>query len=141
LPDPQRVDPPSRAPDGAINDIAYWSNCNPSRVYCEANPNDEATGVFEMRRLGWRIETWHKDGPRLIGGDAAADGSALTRLGMVLMSRPREKQAEYEAGKFAHADQQSARIGRQGGADPVVGLHGAAYTKPGVYTGEQRVRG
>jgi hypothetical protein len=139
LPDPQRHDPPSRTVDGAINEITYWSNLDPSRVYCEANPNDADTGVQEMRRLGWRVEVWHKDGPRLIGGDAASDGSALTRNGMIFMSRPREKQKAYEAEKYAKTDRRSASIGQFGGADPVVGQYGAARST--VDSREQRVRG
>lgn len=125
---PKRHDPPrSTNPDGAINEITRWKNIDPARVYCEANPNDHDTGVPEMKRLGWEVELQRKGGPVLIGGDAASDGSACTRNGMILMSRSREKHVEYEREKFAVADDRSRAIGRLGGADQVAGVYGHAH--------------
>lgn len=134
-----RIDPPSRVVDGAINDIARWSGLDPKRDYCEANPNDPDTGVQEMRRCGWNIESARKDGPRLIGGDAVSDSTNLTRNGMVLMSRLKETSAKYEAEKVQVAKDRSASIGQHGGADPVAGLYGLA--KSTVDSREQIVRG
>jgi hypothetical protein len=139
LGDSPRIDPPSRVVDGAINDIARWSNLDPKRDYCEANPNDADTGVAEMRRCGWTLESDRKDGPRLLGGDAASDGTQLTRNGMYLMSRPKERTKAYEADKFKVAYDRSAAIGQNGGADPVSGPYGAA--KSTADSREQLVRG
>lgn len=154
MPDPspqKRHDPPqSRVPDGAINDVTRWTikvagevrplSDDPDRVYCEANPNDPDCGVQEMRRLGWQLERARKDGPQLVGGDASSDGEILTRNGMHLMSRPRKAHQGYEAEKFRVADDRSRAIGQHGGADPIGGLHGLAYTKPGVDAHERIVR-
>lgn len=137
--DAPRIDPPSRTVDGAINDIARWSNLDPKRDYCEANPNDADTGVSEMRRCGWVIEQLRKDGPKLIGGDAANDGTNCTRNGMVLMSRAKDATKAYEAEKFKVARERSERIGQFGGVDPVSGLYGAA--KSTADSREQVVRG
>jgi hypothetical protein len=134
-----RIDPPSRVVDGAINDVARWSNLDPKRDYCEANPNDADTGVPELRRCGWRLETHSKDGPKLLGGDAASDGSQLVRNGMYLMSRPNEATRKYEAEKFQVAKDRSKAIGQNGGADPVVGPYGLA--KSTADAREQLVRG
>lgn len=134
-----RIDPPSRTVDGAINDIARWRNLDPSRDYCEANPNDADTGVSWMRHLGWTPETWRKDGPKLIGGEAASDGTQLTRNGMLLMSRAKDASKKYEAEKFQVAAERSARISHNGGIDPVTGLFGVA--KSTADSREQIVRG
>lgn len=112
---PKRHDPPTRPVDGDINDAAVWVNQDPNRVYCEANPNDEDTGVNEMLRLGWTVELARKDGPRAIGGAVAADGSQLTRKGQVLLSRDRTLHEQYLRQTWAVADQRSGAISSRGG--------------------------
>ncbi len=139
---PKRHDPPSRPVDGAINDIARWANLDKAnRDYCEANPNDNDTGVQEMRRLGWVIEKSRKDGPRLLGGDAATDGDVLARNGMYLMSRTREASQAYHAEKLAEADRRSSSIGKYGGADPVRDADGHALARVTEDARERVVRG
>lgn len=136
----KRHDPPrSTVPDGAINDITRWANLDPGRVYCEANPNDADTGVQEMSRLGWRKEAVRKDGPQLLGGDAASDGTLCTRNGMILMSKSRSAHVAYEREKFSVADVRSEAISQHGGADPIRGLYGKA--KNTADSREQIVRG
>ncbi len=128
MPDPQtppkRFDPPSSAPDGAMSERTRLSNLDPARVYCLANPNDFETGVPEMERLGWVIETKRKDGPRVVGGATAADGSALTVGGQIVMSRTRAAQEEYERTKLGMASMRSRAIGQKGGIDAVRGDQG-----------------
>lgn len=118
MPEAKRHDPPSRPVDGDINEQAVWVNLDPNRVYCEANPNDEDTGVAEMTRLGWVVESARKDGPRLAGGTAASDGSTLTRKGQVLMSRDRSLHQEALQSAWAVAKQRSGAIGEPGNYDP-----------------------
>ncbi|MSX03199.1 MAG: hypothetical protein F2813_08600 [Actinobacteria bacterium] len=125
---PKRIDPPSRPVDGDINDQAEIRNRDPSRVYCKANPNDYHTGVPAMERLGWIVETHRKDGPKVLGGQRAADGAALTIAGDVVMSRSREAQAAYEASKHGMADLRSTAIGQRGGIDGVRGDNGRLAT-------------
>lgn len=120
----KRIDPVSRSVDGAINDIACYTQLDPNRVYVEANPNDFYCGVQEMKRQGWEIETYRKDGPRIVGGETAGDGSALTRYGNVLMSRTRASHEEYERRKQQVAADRSKAIGQKGGYDRVVGPTG-----------------
>lgn len=125
MPDPQtsskRHDPPSTPPDGAFTERARLSNLDPERVYCLANPNDFETGVPEMLRLGWVIELKRKDGPRVVGGETASDGSQLTVGGQIVMSRSRAAQQEYERQKLGMASMRSKAIGQKGGIDAVRG--------------------
>jgi len=133
---PKRIDPPSRSVDGAITDVAHIANKDPNRVYCLANPNDAYCGADEMVRQGWEVETVRKDGPRVTGGAAASDGSAVTMFGQVLMSRSREAHEAYEARKADVANMRSRAIGQRGGIDPFVGPAGkvAEHTvDPGEY--------
>lgn len=125
MPEPtRRHDPPSRPVDGAFTEQAKIRNTDPERVYCLANPNDFDTGVAEMQRLGWVIETHRKDGPRVMGGETAKDGDTLTLGGQLLMSRSRAAQEAYEKEKAAVAALRSASIGQRGGVDGLVGPTG-----------------
>ncbi len=121
-----RVDPPSRSVDGSTN--AKITNKDPNRVYRLANPNDEETGVEYLLTEGYMVEKYRKDGPRIVGGKTAAEGSAIMFRGQVLMSCPAEvEMARYQAGqdRAALIDQQ---ILKPGGIDGVRGGSGRLAT-------------
>lgn len=130
----RRHDPPSRPVDGAFTDQAFLRNLNSERVYCLANPDDFHTGVPEMLRLGWELETHRKDGPKFVGGLTAKDGDLMTYGGDVLLSRTKESQREYEAKKQSMADMRSKAIGQPGGVDGVRGTTG----RPAQHTEDPR---
>lgn len=103
-------------------------NKDPGRAYCLANPNCNRTGVREMQRLGWAIESHRKDGPKLEGGDTSKDGDMLTYDGQVLMSRPAEMEAQRAERVREVAALRSKAIGQRGGVDAITGPTGqAAY--------------
>lgn len=121
----KRIDPPSRPVDGSVLSAVRTTNADPERQYVWANPNDEWTGVAAMVQRGYVVETKRKDGPRLVGGETASDGSAMTSFGQILMSRPIA---------MMYADQEHARrgafarrqaMGRPGGVDQVRGDGGS----------------
>lgn len=118
---PKRHDPPSRPVDGALNDMAVLKNQDPNRVYCLANPNDYHTGVNWMQRLGWVVETWRKDGVKVIGGPTQADGEALTVGGDVVMSLPRAVHEERLQNAWAVADRRAKSIGQDDSVGRVYG--------------------
>lgn len=131
MPDPKaptapekRIDPPSRPVDGDINDQAFIRGQDPERVYMLADPNDPYCGVGAMREWGWEVELQRKDGPRIRGGLTVADGSAVTKFGQILMSRPRAMHEAYLAQVEAIAAQRAEAIGRPGGVDGVRGPTG-----------------
>ncbi len=129
----KRIDPPSRPVDGAINDTVYLVNKDPARAYMTANPNDFHTGVAEALRQGWVIELVRKDGPRVIGGAVAADGSELRMNGDVWMSMPMEEFEIRYAKSQKVADDRSQVIGQPGGVDPFRGPLGRpAYYQENV---------
>lgn len=122
---PKRIDPPASGPvDGDFTERTRLRNLDPARVYCLANPNDFETGVPEMERLGWVIETKRKDGPQVVGGATAADGTALTVGGQIVMSRSREAQRRYEDEKIRMSTLRAQAIGQKGGVDGVRGDRG-----------------
>lgn len=110
--------------DGDINTAAWLTNTDPARVYCVANPNDSDTGVMEMRRMGWVVELARKDGPRIVGGDVSADGTALEYKGGYVMSRPKEVHEAYLRQVASVADTRAKAIGQPGGIDGVRGVPG-----------------
>lgn len=120
----KRIDPPSRPVDGAITDMALIGNKRPDRVYAVANPNCQFTGVDEYVRQGWEIEIARKDGIKILGGKPAADGSAVTLFGQIVMSRSVEAHEAYLAKKHALAATRSKAIGQRGGVDGVRGDNG-----------------
>lgn len=120
----KRHDPPSRPVEGAFTEQGYLRNLDPARVYCLANPNDFETGVAEMLRLQWVTETVRKDGPHVVGGATASDGSVVTYGGSVLMSRPRTAQDSYERSKAEMASQRAKAIGAPGSIDQLKGPTG-----------------
>lgn len=92
--------------------MAVLKNQDPNRVYCLANPNDYHTGVNWMQRLGWVVETWRKDGVKVIGGATQNDGDALTVGGDMVMSLPRAVHEERLRSGWAVADTRSKSIGQ-----------------------------
>lgn len=136
----KRFDPPSRPVDGDINSQARIRNVPPDRVVCLANPNDYDTGVQGMQQQGWVIERHTKDGLKVLGGETAKDGDALTVNGQVVMTKSRALHEEYERSKHGMADLRSRAIGQPGGIDGVRGANGrlAQYSDD---PREQPVRG
>lgn len=118
----KRNDPPSRPTDGDLQ--AKIVNKDPNRWYILANPNDDWCGVAEMLNLGFEIERPRKDGPKIAGGRASAEGDRIELRGNVLMSCPLEVYKQrYEEGQ-RRADLIDEAIGRPGGIDGLRGTTG-----------------
>jgi hypothetical protein len=128
LPDPTRVDPPSRPVDGSILTAVKLVNADPGRQYIRANPNDEWTGVPAMKQLGYEVERHRKDGPRYVGGARANDGDLVIAHGLVLMSRPVEMQRAAEEHTRHVARTRAMAMGQPGGVDSVTGDGGKPAT-------------
>lgn len=94
-----RIDPPSRPVDGETPQ--GLRNADPSRHYVLANPNDAYCGLDHMVGvLGYEVETKRPGGPYFPGVNASADGTQITRMGLVLVSEPKEQYlARYNEGQ------------------------------------------
>jgi hypothetical protein len=124
LPTLPRQDPPSRPVDGDLD--LHVENKEPDRWYILANPNDTYCGVQRMLAMGYRVETRRKDGPRLVGGNFATEGEAVTFNGDILMSCPlAEHIARWKKGQ-AMARLFDQRSVSPGGIDGLSGPTGKA---------------
>ncbi len=102
----KRHDPPSRAADGfRALDALDENTLDPNRWYVLTNPNDVETGTEAYLTIpGACIELKRKDGPRLVVGDGVAEGTAITRMGQILVSYPKSEKLAEMAEVNAKAD-------------------------------------
>ncbi len=123
----KRHDPPSRAADGfRALDALDPDTLDPDRWYVLTNPNDIETGTESYLTIpGACIELKRKDGPRLVVGDGVAEGQAVTRMGLVLVSYPKSEKLAQQAEVEARADAFDRRTLKDGNTeDPMRGRHG-----------------
>lgn len=124
----KRIDPPFRQVEGRM--ITDLSNKDPKRHYVLANPNDPYCGVDEMAARGYLVETIRKGGPYYPGIQASKEGSAVTRLGQVLMSCPIELyQSEWNRSQQVASERQRS-ITQAGGVD---GVRSPATGRPATW--------
>jgi hypothetical protein len=113
----KRHDPVSRPADG-FRPIDRVKNLDPSRHYVLTNPNDEETGTpFYTDILGYEVEHVRTGGPRAAIGKVVTEGNAVTSMGQILVSCPKEEKEARDAQGWAHADTMDRRILRDGNID------------------------
>lgn len=93
--------------------MAVLGNKDPGRAYCLANPNDYATGVQWMQRLGWVIETHRKDGVKVLGGPTSSDGDTLTVGGDWVMSIDRKAHEKRQQDGMGVAETRAKSLGQE----------------------------
>lgn len=121
----KRHDPISRPADG-YRPIDRVKNLDPNRHYVLTNPNDEEVGTpFYTDVLGYEVETVRADGPRAAIGRTVKEGSAVTSLGLVLVSCPKEEKDARDAKGWAMSDAIDRRILKSGNIED--GLRGRGF--------------
>ncbi len=120
-----RIDPPSRAADG-FRQLDVIDGRDPNREYVFTNPSDPETGTsYYLSIPGALTEVKRQDGPRLRGGDGVSEGEAITRMGQILVSYPRDYRADVDAEVAAKANAFDRRTLKTGNiTDPLRGFHG-----------------
>lgn len=97
-------------------------NKEKGKDYCYVNPSDAYFGVDYYKSIGYEIERPTADGVRPLLGQGKSDGEAITQLGQVLMSRPKEiGKEEFEMGQQV-ADSLDKKMIRTGGVDGLRGM-------------------
>lgn len=122
--------PKMKSPD--TNPLADLINCDPDRKYVYVDPNNDIVGVAFYEALGAVVETKREGGPRPRVGKTLGDGDAVTVLGQILMSYPKERheeivqQGEWGAGGQSYVDKLESKITKPGGVD---GFRGYGYAE------------
>ena len=119
----RRFDPVAKAADGRVL-ADRVSGKSPDRHYALVDPNDQATGLPSYLARGYETELRRSGGP-VIPGMIGPEGTPLSKLGMLLVSRSMvDHEAEVEAGQQLTTELEN-RILKAGGIDD--GMRGRGY--------------